>query len=84
MRRFTFLVLAAVAGSCFTVAAPRADAQVSVDIGVAPECPYGYYDVAPYNCAPAGYYGPDWFVGGVFVGAFHQGTAALHTVQQRP
>ena len=29
---------------------------------------YGYYDVAPYACAPAGYYGPEWFNGGVFIG----------------
>src|ERR1700753_852553 len=46
-----------------------APAQVSVNIGVAPVCPYGYFDYAPYECAPYGYYGPDWFVGGVFVGA---------------
>ena len=46
-----------------------APAQVSVNIGVAPVCPYGYYDFAPYNCSPYGYYGPDWFLGGVFIGA---------------
>src|ERR1700683_1903784 len=69
MRRSTFLALAAVAGSCLAVVSPRANAQVSVDIGVAPECPYGYYDVPPYNCAPVGYYGPEWFAGGVFIGA---------------
>ncbi|HWZ63538.1 MAG TPA: hypothetical protein VNX02_10985 [Steroidobacteraceae bacterium] len=40
-----------------------------MNIGAAPECPYGYYDVAPYNCAPSGYYGPEWFSGSVFVGA---------------
>lgn len=49
--------------------APVAPAQISVNIGVAPVCPYGYFDYAPYNCAPYGYYGPDWFVGGVFIGA---------------
>jgi len=49
--------------------APKAQAQVTVDIGVAPECPYGYYDVVPYSCAPAGYYGPEWFSGDVFIGA---------------
>ena len=43
-------------------------AQVAVDIGVAPVCPYGYFDYAPYDCAPYGYYGPDWFLGGVFLG----------------
>ena len=37
--------------------------------GPAPVCTYGYYDYSPYDCAPYGYYGPDWFVGGVFIGA---------------
>ena len=68
MRAFTFLVLAVVAGICFTVTAPAAKAQVAVEVGVAPDCPYGYYDVAPYDCAPAGYYGPEWFNEGVFIG----------------
>ena len=44
-------------------------AQVEVGIGIAPVCPYGYFDYAPYDCAPYGYYGPDWFVGGIFLGA---------------
>jgi hypothetical protein len=71
MRGFAFLVVAAVAGIGFTASAPKAQAQVSVgvNIGVAPDCPYGYYDVAPYACAPAGYYGPEWFNGDVFIGA---------------
>jgi hypothetical protein len=68
MRGFTF-VLATVAAIGLTVAVPKAQAQVSVEVGAAPDCPYGYYDVAPYACAPAGYYGPEWFVGGVFIGA---------------
>jgi len=41
-----------------------------------PVCAYGYYDYYPYACAPYGFYGPDWFVGGVFIGAgpwFHHG-----------
>lgn len=49
--------------------APAPQAQVAISIGVAPVCPYGYFDYAPYDCAPYGYYGPDWFVGGVFIGA---------------
>src|SRR5580658_3772145 len=69
MRGSTFLVVAAVAGIGFMPATPKAEAQVSVAVGVAPECPYGYYDAAPYGCAPSGYYGPEWFNGGVFVGA---------------
>src|ERR1700761_4215294 len=57
-----------------------APAQVSINIGVAPVCPYGYFSYPPYECAPYGYYGPDWFVGGVFLGAgpwFH-GPAGFH------
>jgi hypothetical protein len=69
MRGFTFLVLAAVAGIGFTTITPKAQAQANVEIGVAPDCPYGYYDAAPYGCAPYGYYGSEWFTGGVFIGA---------------
>jgi hypothetical protein len=69
MNRPKYLALAAVAGLFFTVTAPKIEAQVTVNIGPAPDCPYGYYDTAPYGCAPYGYYGPEWFSGGVFVGA---------------
>jgi hypothetical protein len=69
MRGFELIVLTAVAGIGFVATAPKAEAQVSLNIGVAPECPYGYYDVAPYNCSPAGYYGPEWFSGEAFIGA---------------
>jgi hypothetical protein len=53
-------------------------AQVRVGVGVGfgpgyvvgpPVCRYGYFDYAPYACAPYGYYGPSWFSGGVFIGA---------------
>jgi len=66
---FKLVVLAAVAGCLTMAAAPKAVAQIHVEIGVAPECPYGYYDAVPYGCAPYGYYGPEWFNGGVFIGA---------------
>src|ERR1700734_2687529 len=69
MRARTFLVLAAVAAISFTANTPKAAAQVAVEIGVAPQCPYGYYDGAPYGCAPYGYYGSEWFSGGAFIGA---------------
>lgn len=59
----------AVAGTCVAALSPLAVAGVSIDIGIAPVCPYGYYDAAPYGCAPSGYYGPEWFRGDVFVGA---------------
>ena len=57
---------------------PVAYAQAEVVFGVGvgpgyvagpPVCPYGYYDYYPYACAPYGYYGPEWFVGGIFIGA---------------
>jgi hypothetical protein len=70
MNIFKGLALVAVAGVCFTVAAPKASAQeVRLEVGVAPQCPYGYYDTTPYGCAPYGYYGSEWFSGGVFIGA---------------
>lgn len=80
MRGLTFALMAAVAGIGMTVVAPNAKAQVAVNVGVAPDCPYGYYDVPPYACAPYGYYGPEWFSGGIFIGAgpwFH-GPANFH------
>src|ERR1700722_9301057 len=66
---FKLFSLAAVVAFCFMVTTPQTQAQVNVEIGVQPSCPYGYYDVAPYSCAPYGYYGPEWFTGGVFIGA---------------
>ncbi len=58
--------------------ASYAKAQVSIEVGIgsgydyvgaAPICSYGYYDYYPYECAPYGFYGPDYFVGDVFIGA---------------
>ena len=60
---FSALAIALLTGSSL------GPAQIAVNIGVEPVCPYGYFDYAPYDCAPYGYYGPDWFVGGVFLGA---------------
>jgi hypothetical protein len=68
MNGFRFLVLAAVAAAFIPVGTPRAEAQLSISIGVAPSCPYGYYDYTPYGCAPYGYYGPEWFHRGAFIG----------------
>ena len=47
---------------------PPADAQISINIGAPPVCSYGYYDYAPYACAPMGYYGPGYFYNGIFLG----------------
>ena len=66
MRKFMFVLFAAV---LFLVPTTESQAQISVSIGVEPGCPYGYYDYAPYNCSPYGYYGTEWFNGGVFIGA---------------
>ena len=66
LQKSALLVLAA---GFLAAPAHQASAQVSVNIGAAPACPYGYYEAPPYNCAPDGYYGPDWFSGGVFIGA---------------
>ncbi len=66
------IVVAALAAIFLLAPAPHASAaqvSLSVNIGPAPVCPYGYFDYAPYNCAPYGYYGPEWFVGGAFIGA---------------
>ncbi len=60
-----------------------AQAQVRIGVGIGPVgvavgpgyvdappvCAYGYYPDYPYGCAPYGYYGPEWFSGGIFIGA---------------
>lgn len=70
MKKFVFALTAAFGLLLFTPA-PKAEAQVTfgINIGAPPQCPYGYYGYAPYNCAPYGYYSQDWFVNGAFVGA---------------
>jgi hypothetical protein len=80
MNKLKFFVVAALAAISLSASAAKPPAQVAVDVGVAPDCPYGYYDYAPYACAPYGYYGPEWFTGGVFIGVgpwFH-GPANFH------
>jgi hypothetical protein len=62
------LLLTILATAMLSMTRP-ASAGVAINIGVPPTCPYGYFDYAPYNCAPYGYYGPEWFSGGVFIGA---------------
>ena len=53
-------------------------AQVAIGIQIGPSygiynappvCAYGFYPAYPFGCAPYGYYGPNWFVSGVFIGA---------------
>jgi hypothetical protein len=68
MNGIKILALAAVAAFFITAGTPKTEAQLSISIGVAPSCPYGYYDYTPYGCAPYGYYGPEWFHRGAFIG----------------
>jgi hypothetical protein len=59
---------------------PLAYSQAEVRFGVGigfgpgyvagpPACAYGYYSYYPYACAPYGFYGPSYFVNGIFIGA---------------
>jgi hypothetical protein len=84
---FDLKVFAAISISAALLAIPiPINAQVAIGIGVEPGCSYGYYDYAPYNCSPYGYYGPDWFNGGVFIGAgpwFHGGRGFYGHVDNR-
>jgi hypothetical protein len=72
MRYFKVFAIKSLAVTALTVAllsgGSLAPAQIGISIGVAPACPYGYFDYTPYDCAPYGYYGPDWFTGGTFIG----------------
>lgn len=70
MNKFKFFLLPAVGCIiCLALFVPRAEAQINIQIGAPPVCPYGYFSAPPYDCAPYGYYGPEWFAGGVFIGA---------------
>ena len=75
------VVLSTIVFAAFSFVRPaHSQVAVGVNIGAAPVCPYRYFDYAPYDCAPYGYYGPDWFVGGLFIGVgpwFH-GPAGFH------
>jgi len=73
MRYMKYIALLAVLMVPFAYS--QAQVRVGIGVGVAPGyvagppvCSYGYYDYYPYACAPYGYYGPDYFVNGVFVG----------------
>ena len=81
MRSFRVVLIAMLAVLFVVPFAATANAQVAVGVGVGPavvadpgyygppECAWGYYPYYPYACAPYGYYGPNWFYGGVFIGA---------------
>jgi hypothetical protein len=46
---------------------PAAEAQISTGIGIQPVCCYGYYDYAPYACAPVGFYDSGYSYNGIFL-----------------
>jgi hypothetical protein len=86
MRTIVSFALAAVAGIALAATPVVSQAQVSISIGAAPSCPYGYYDYAPYSCSPSGYYGPQYFTGGAFIGVgpwFHGASDFHGTVNNR-
>jgi len=75
MRYLKYLALLAV---LMALSAVCSQAQVSIGVQIGPSygfynapppCPYGYYPDYPFGCAPYGYWGPEWFVDGVFIGA---------------
>jgi hypothetical protein len=68
IRGLGFVLLAALVGLGSPACAGRS-VRVAGGIGPEPACPYGYFDVFPYDCAPPGYYGPEWFDGDIFIGA---------------
>ena len=80
MRYFKYVALLAVL--MLPLAYSQAQVGVGISVGARPGyydepadadsppvCSYGYYSYYPYACAPYGYYGPQWFAGGVFIGA---------------
>ena|SRR3569623_1925146 len=69
MKKTPYLFLTLLFALFFAAPVQPAHAQISIQIGPAPACPYGYFDYPPYDCAPYGYYGPEWFPNGAFLGA---------------
>jgi hypothetical protein len=74
MRYLKYLGLLAV----LSLPAVYSNAQVAIGVQIGPDyglynappvCAYGFYPDYPFACAPYGYWGPEYFVGGVFIGA---------------
>jgi len=68
MNRFNYALAAAVAVIGFTAATPKAEAQVNIDIGAEPHA-LRLLRLRSLPLCSLRYYSPEWFVGGVFVGA---------------
>jgi hypothetical protein len=65
------LIIGALLAMLLAFAPTPAGAQVSVGVqigGAPPTCQFGYYDYPPYACAPAGYWSPEYFYNGIFIG----------------
>jgi len=62
------LAAALLAFGALAVLTPTVNAQIAIGIGIQPVCSYGYYDYAPYSCAPVGFYGSGYFYNGIFLG----------------
>jgi hypothetical protein len=69
MRGFSLALLIPFAAITLGCAGRNARVGLAVGVGAAPICPYGYFEEPPYDCAPYGYYGPEWFNDGFFIGA---------------
>lgn len=74
MRYLKYLLLLAV----LVLPAVHSQAQVAIGVQIGPNyglynappvCEYGFYPDYPFGCAPYGYWGPEWFVDGAFIGA---------------
>lgn len=74
MRYLKYLALLTI----LAVPAVYSQAQVSIGVQIGPSygvynpppvCEFGYYPDYPFGCAPYGYWGPEWFVDGEFIGA---------------
>jgi hypothetical protein len=73
VRHLKFLALLAV----LVLPAAYSQAQVAIGVQIGPSygiynappvCEYGFYPDYPYACAPYGYWGPEYFAEGIFIG----------------
>lgn len=73
MRYLKYLIVLVV----LALPAAYSQAQVSIRVHIGPDyglynappvCAYGFYPDYPFGCAPYGYWGPEWFANGVFIG----------------
>jgi hypothetical protein len=77
MRYMRYVKCLALLAFFVVLAATPSPAQVAIGIHIGrdygyyhvpPACPYGYYPDYPFGCAPYGYWGPEYFANGVFIG----------------